>query len=55
VQEAEELLAFQRRTQGQIKQQGLGENYLTDREVIQFREAASIRWGIDPDDDREWL
>jgi len=55
VKEAEELLAFQRRTQGQIKQQGLGENYLTDREVMQFREAASIRWGIDPDDEREWL
>jgi len=55
VQEAEELLAFQRRTQAQIKRQGLGENYLTDREVMQFREAASIRWGIDPDEDREWL
>jgi len=55
VQEAEELLAFQRRTQAQIKKQGLGENYLTDRELMQFREAASIRWGIDPDDDREWL
>jgi len=55
VQEAEELLGFQRRTQGQINQQGLGENFLTDREVMQFREAASIRWGIDPDDDREWL
>jgi len=55
VAEAEELLDFQRRTQGQIKSQGLGENYLTDEEVMPKREAASIRWGIDPDDEREWL
>jgi hypothetical protein len=54
VAEAEELLNFQRRTQGQIKSQGLGDNYLTDERVMQKREAASIRWAIDPDDDREW-
>jgi len=55
VQEAEELLSFQRRTQAQIESQGLGENFLTDLEVMQKREAASIRWGIDPDQEREWL
>jgi len=55
VQEAEELLGFQRRTQAQIESQGLGENFLTDLEVMQKREAASIRWGIDPDQEREWL
>jgi hypothetical protein len=54
VAEAEELLDFQRRTQGAIKSQGLGENYLTDEEVMPKREAASIRWAIDPDDEREW-
>ena len=55
VEEAEELLDFQRRTQGQIESQGLGENYLTDARDMTKREAASIRWGIDPDADREWL
>jgi len=55
VEEAEELLDFQRRTQGQIESQGLGENYLTDAKDMTKREAASIRWGIDPDADREWL
>jgi hypothetical protein len=55
VEEAEELLSFQRRTQAQIESQGLGENYLTDLEVMQKREAASIRWGNDPDQEREWL
>lgn len=55
VDEAEELLDFQRRTQGQIESQGLGENYLTDAKDMTKREAASIRWGIDPDADREWL
>jgi len=55
VQEAEELLSFQRRTQAQIESQGLGQNFLTDLEVMQKREAASIRWGIDPDQEREWL
>jgi hypothetical protein len=54
VEEAEELLDFQRRTQGAIESQGLGDNYLTDEEVMPKREAASIRWGIDPDDEREW-
>jgi len=55
VQEAEELLSFQRRKQAIIDSQGLGENFLTDLEVMQKREAASIRWGIDPDQEREWL
>jgi len=55
VEEAEELLDFQRRTQGQIESQGLGENYLTEARDMTKREAASIRWGIDPDADREWL
>ena len=55
MEEGRELLNFQRRTQAQIASQGLGENYLTDLEVMQLREAASIRWGIDPDEEREWL
>jgi len=55
IEEAEELLDFQRRTQGQIESQGLGENYLTEARDMTKREAASIRWGIDPDADREWL
>ena len=55
IEEAEELLDFQRRTQGQIEAQGLGENYLTDERDMTKREAASIRWAIDPDTEREWL
>ena len=55
VREAEELLNFQRRTQAQIASQGLGENYLTEEQDMTMREAASIRWGIDPDAQREWL
>jgi len=55
IEEARELLSFQRRTQAQIASQGLGSNFLTDAENMQKREAASIRWGIDPDDEREWL
>ena len=55
VEEARELLDFQRRTQGQIASQGLGSNFLTDEMDMQRREAASIRWGIDPDEEREWL
>ena len=55
VEEARELLDFQRRTQAQIRNQGLGDNYLTEARNMQKREAASIRWGIDPDDEREWL
>jgi hypothetical protein len=55
VEEAEELLNFQRRKQAIIDSQGLGENFLTDLEVMQKREAASIRWGVDPDQEREWL
>ena len=55
VEEARELLDFQRRTQAQIASQGLGSNFLTDEMDMQRREAASIRWGIDPDAEREWL
>jgi len=55
VEEARELLGFHRRTQAQIASQGLGSNFLTDAENMQKREAASIRWGIDPDEEREWL
>jgi hypothetical protein len=54
VEEARELLDFQRRTQAQIASQGLGSNFLTEVENMQKREAASIRWGIDPDEEREW-
>jgi len=55
VEEAEELLSFQRRKQAIIDSQGLGENFLTDLQVMQKREAALIRWGNDPDQEREWL
>jgi len=55
IAEARELLDFQRRTQGQIKSQGLGSNTIAEYDDMTFREAASIRWGIDPVDDREWL
>jgi hypothetical protein len=55
IAEARELLDFQRRTQAQIKSQGLGSNTIAEFDDMTFREAASIRWGIDPDDQREWL
>jgi len=55
VEESRELLDFQRRTQGQIKSQGLGSNTIDGFEDATFREVASIRWGIDPDEEREWL
>ena len=55
VAEAEELLDYQRRAQAQIRSQGLGENTLSGFDDMTAREAASIRWGIDPDSDREWL
>jgi len=55
IAEAREMLDFQRRTQAQIKSQGLGSNTLPEYDDMTFREAASIRWGIDPDDEREWL
>jgi len=55
IAEARELLDFQRRTQAQIKSQGLGSNTIAEYDDMTFREAASIRWGIDPDDEREWL
>jgi len=55
VEEAEELINYHARVQAQIDSQGLGTNYLTDEENMTKREAASIRWGIDPDEEREWL
>lgn len=55
VAEARELLDFQRRAQEQIRSQGLGSNTIAGFDDMTYREAASIRWGIDPDDDREWL
>jgi hypothetical protein len=55
VAEARELLDFQRRAQAQIRSQGIGANTIADFEDMTFREAASIRWGIDPDNEREWL
>jgi len=55
VAEARELLNFQRRAQAQIRSQGLGSNTIGGFNDMTYREAASIRWGIDPDDEREWL
>jgi len=55
IAEARELLDFQRRTQAQIESQGLGSNTIAEYDDMTFREAASIRWGIDPDNEREWL
>ena len=55
VEEGEELINYHARVQAQIDSQGLGTNYLTDEENMTKREAASIRWGVDPDDEREWL
>jgi hypothetical protein len=40
---------------GSQAEDGLGENFLTDNERVTKREAAGIRWGVDWDDDREWL
>jgi hypothetical protein len=54
IQQAEENINFNTRTQAQIDSQGLGKNYLDDAETMQVREAASIRWGFDPDDLIEW-
>jgi len=54
-EESRELLDFQRRTQGQIKSQGLGSNTIDGFPGATFREVSSIRWGIDPDEEREWL
>lgn len=34
---------------------GLGENFLGVNMDMTVREAAGIRWGVDWDDDREWL
>jgi len=55
VEEGEELINYHARVQAQIDSEGLGTNYLTDEENMTKREAASIRWGIDPDEEREWL
>lgn len=55
VTEARELLDFQRRAQAQIRSQGLGSNTIAGFDDMTYREAASIRWGIDPDEEREWL
>jgi len=55
VAEARELLDFQRRAQAQIRSQGLGSNTIAGFDDMTYREAASIRWGIDPDKEREWL
>jgi hypothetical protein len=54
IQQAEENINFNTRTQAQIDSQGLGKNYLDDAQTMQVREAASIRWGFDPDDLIEW-
>jgi len=54
IQEAEENISFNKRSQAQIESQGLGKNYLDDAETMQVREASSIRWGFDPDDLIEW-
>lgn len=54
VDQAMELLDFRRSKGAQINSQGLGENFLTDAEEMQKREAAQIRWGWDPDDEIEW-
>lgn len=53
--DAEEALNWWRRHGAQIRSRGLGENYLTDAKNMQKSEAAAIRWGRDPDDEREWL
>jgi len=55
VEEGEELINYHARVQAQIDSEGLGTNYLTDEENMTKRAAASIRWGIDPDEEREWL
>jgi hypothetical protein len=54
IQEAEELLNFHRSKGAAAKEQGLGENFLTEAEEVQKREAALIRWGDDPDGEIEW-
>lgn len=53
--EAVEALNWIDRHGSQAKSQGLGENYITDEKDMTKREAAGIRWGVDWDDDREWL
>jgi hypothetical protein len=54
IQQAEENISFNKRSQAQTEAQGLGKNYLDDDETMQVREAAHIRWGFDPDDLIEW-
>jgi hypothetical protein len=56
VQEAREMLNYNRRNLGAIRANGLGNNTLPgELNDMTMIEAASIRWGIDPDSDREWL
>jgi hypothetical protein len=53
-EEAEEALNWIDRHGAQLNSQGLGDNFLTDEKTMQKREAAFIRWGVDPDDEIEW-
>jgi len=55
VQDAQEALNWWRRHGKQMQSRGLGDNFLTDNEDMQKSEASGIRWGRDPDDEREWL
>jgi hypothetical protein len=52
-EEATEALNWIDRHGSQAKD-GLGENFLTDNEDMQVREAIGIRWGVHWDDDIEW-
>lgn len=53
-EDAMEALNWIRRHGAQAKD-GLGENYLGVNMDMTVQEAAGIRWGVDWDDDREWL
>lgn len=53
--DAQEALNWWRRHGTQMRSRGLGDNFLTDEKDMQKSEASAIRWGRDPDDDREWL
>ena len=55
VEQAREMLNFNRRNLGAIRANGLGKNTLHgDLDDMTMIEAASIRWGVDPDSDIEW-
>jgi len=55
VEQAREMLNFNRRNLGAIRTNGLGKNTLPgDLDDMTMIEAASIRWGVDPDSDIEW-